>query len=210
MSTILYIQASPLPERSYSTTVADAFVRAYRELHPRDMVMVKNLFDVDLPSFDGLKLTSKYAILHGQAPNEEQRASWRAVEAIIEEFLSADKYVMAVPMWNFGIPYRLKHYLDLLVQPTYTFSFSPQSGYKGLVTGRPILVVYARGGEYLPGTGAEALDFQKPYMERILGFIGFEDIRSLVVEPTLMGGADTAGRKRQEAIETARRMAEQF
>lgn len=210
MSTILYIQASPLPERSYSTAVADAFIRAYRELHPRDRVTEKNLFEVDLPSFDGLKLTSKYAILHGQTPSEEQRASWQAVEAVIGEFISADKYVMAVPMWNFGIPYRLKHYLDLLVQPTYTFSYSPQSGYKGLVAGRPILVVYARGGEYPPGSGGEALDFQKPYIERILRFIGFEDIRSLVVEPTLMGGPDTAVRKKQEAIETARRMAEQF
>ena len=53
-------------------------------------------------------------------------------------------------MWNFGIPYILKHYIDLIVQPGLTFSFSPSEGYKGLVTGKPVTVVYARGGAYGP------------------------------------------------------------
>ena len=53
---------------------------------------------------------------------------------MIERFKGADKYLFSLPMWNFGIPYKLKHYIDVLVQPTYTFSFSPKEGYKGLVT----------------------------------------------------------------------------
>lgn len=50
-------------------------------------------------------------------------------------------------MWNFGIPYRLKQYIDILVQPGYTFSYSPEQGYTGLVN-KPAAVVYARGGDY--------------------------------------------------------------
>ena len=54
-------------------------------------------------------------------------------------------------MWNFSIPYRLKHYLDIIIQPTYTFSYTPETSYQGLVTGKPIFIAYARGGAISDG-----------------------------------------------------------
>ena len=210
MSKLLYIQASPRGERSHSVAAADAFVQAYREAHPEDEVVTLNVFTADLPAFDGLAVQAKYAILHGKEHTQEEADAWKAVEAIIEEFKSADKYVFAVPMWNFGIPYRLKQYIDLLVQPGYTFSFSPEEGYKGLVTGKPALVAYASGGEYSEGSGAESYDLQRPYVELILGFIGFTDVRSLTVAPTLMGGPDVASEKRSAAIQQAQSLAAEF
>ena len=111
---------------------------------------------------------------------------------------------------NFSIPYKLKHYIDILVQPGYTFNYSPEAGYTGLVTGKPITVVYARGGQYPAGTDAEALDLQSKYMKLILGFIGFTDVRELMVEPTLMEGPDKAKQKKEEALNKAREMAKGF
>jgi FMN-dependent NADH-azoreductase len=168
-----------------------------------------NLFKKDLPSFDGLAVQAKYTILHGLKHTPEERAAWKKVEEVIAEFKSADKYVMAVPMWNFGIPYRLKQYLDIIVQPGYTFSYSPQEGYKGLVLGKPIFVSYSRGGAYEKGSAAEAFDLQTKYLQLALGFIGFTDIRTLVVEPTL-AGPDVAKQKREEAIAKAKEMALKF
>ncbi len=188
MSTLLYILASPRGQRSYSTQAADAFVASYRQAHPEDQVKTLNVFTENLPNFDGFTLQAKYSILHGQKQNPQEVAAWKAVETVIEEFKSADKYLFAVPMWNFGIPYRLKHYLDVIVQPGYTFSFDPQKGYSGLVTGKPVVGIYARGGAYPAGTPAEAYDLQKRYLEQILGFMGFTDIRSFAVEPMLAEG----------------------
>jgi FMN-dependent NADH-azoreductase len=88
-------------------------------------------------------------------------------------------------MWNFFIPYKLKHFIDLITQPGLTFSFSSESGFRGLVTGKPVPVIYARGGEYGKAESS-AMDFQKPYLELLLGFIGFQDIRSILIEPTLV------------------------
>jgi len=210
MSRILYLQASPRQRRSHAIAVADAFVESYRQLHPKDEMAHLNLFAAHLPPFDGFAVQAKYSILHGQEQSEEEQAAWKAIEVVIETFKSADKYVLAVPMWNFGIPYRLKQYLDILVQPTYTFSFSPKDGYKGLVVGKPAFIAYARGGEYPAGTPGEAFDFQKKYLECILGFIGITDIRSVVVEPTLAGGPDVAAKKREAAIIKAREMAKDF
>jgi len=209
MSKLLYIQASPRIERSYSIAVADAFVSAYRQRNPKDEVIAMNLFKKDLPAFDGLTVQAKYTILHGLKHTPEELAAWKKVEELIAEFKSADKYVLAVPMWNFGIPYRLKQYLDIIVQPGYTFSFSPKEGYKGLVLGKPIFVSYSRGGAYEKGSPAEAFDLQTKYLQLALGFIGFTDIRSLIVEPTL-ASADVAKQKREEAIAKAKEMANTF
>jgi len=209
MAKLLYIQASPRGERSFSTAVADAFVSTYRQTHGADEVLVRNLFDGRLPEFDGLALQAKYAILHQKEHSEAERAAWQAVTEVTDEFKSADKYLFAVPMWNFHLPYRLKHYIDILVQPTLTFSFDPQTGYQGLVTGKPAVVVYARGGEYAAGTPAAAMDFQSKYLESVLTFIGFTDIRRLVVEPTL-SEPESVARTKQQAMEQAARLAAEF
>ena len=209
MSRLLYVQASPRTKRSRSRQVADAFVEAYRQGHPDDEIAAVNIFEKDLPAFDGLAVQAKYTILHGQQHSAEELAAWKEVERVIEEFTSADKYLLAVPMWNFGIPYRLKQYFDILVQPGYTFSYSPEEGYSGLVTGKPAVVCYARGGDYsAPETAS--LDLQKPYLDLILGFMGITDVRTVVAQPMLMAGPEVSQQKLAEAIAEARKIAQSF
>lgn len=209
MGTVLYIQASPRQERSKSIAVADAFIEAYREAHPGDRIETLNVFEADLPAFDGLAVQAKYAILHGAGPGEPQRQAWRAVEAVIRQFTAADKYVFAVPMWNFSVPYRLKQYIDLIVQPGYTFAFSPEEGYTGLVTGKPAFVALTRGGDYSSADSA-GLDHQKSYLQLLLGFIGFAEIRWAVAEPTLAAGPEAGAAAVAKAAEAARAAAGTF
>lgn len=210
MSKLLYIQASPRIQRSHSIAVADAFVGSYEQEHADDEIVTLNLFEASIPNFDGLAVQAKYTILHGKSHSKEEQQAWKNVERVIEQFTSADKYVLAVPMWNFSIPYRFKQYIDILVQPGYTFSYSEDKGYEGLVLGKPLLAVYARGGEYPAGGEAEVFDFQTRYVELIFGFMGFKNMRSVVVEPTLQGGPDVAKTRVREAIDRAKEMAVNF
>jgi FMN-dependent NADH-azoreductase len=192
MSKLLYIQSSPRGQRSHSVAVTDAFIEAYERKNPDDEIEILNVFDESIPNFDGLAVQAKYTILHGKSHSQVEQEVWKDVEQMI------------------SIPYRLKQYIDLLVQPGYTFSYSPEAGYQGLVSGKPMLAVFARGGEYPPGSEAEAFDLQTKYIELIFGFIGFTDIRSVVAEPTLQSGPDVAGVKRQGAIEKVKEIAEVF
>lgn len=210
MAKLLYIKASPMGELSYSVAVADAFIEAYRKQNAQDEIKVIELFKVALPAFDFEAASAKYKIMHGKEHSPKDRRIWQGIVSVIEEFKSADKYVLAVPMWNFSIPYRLKQYIDIIVQPGYTFTVTASGGYDGLVKGKPVFIAYARGGEYIAGTGGEAFDLQKKYLELILGFMGLTDIRSVTVEPTLAGGRETANRKRAEAIEKAKELARKF
>lgn len=205
MATVLHIVASPRGKQSYSTTVARALLESYRDANPEDTIETLDLFSDEIPPFRTPEAKAKYRVLGGQevAEDDEAARAWRPVIETIDRFKSADKVVVSSAMWNFSIPYRLKQYIDVIVQPGLTFSYSPESGYTGLVTGRPAVLVLARGGNYAEGTGFEDYDAQRSYLEQILGFMGFEDIRTVVIQPTLMGGEEAAGKSFAAAVEKA-------
>jgi FMN-dependent NADH-azoreductase len=209
MARLLYIESSPRKERSASIQVARTFITEYERTHPDDEVEILDLWATALPAFDGHVIDSKYVILHGLEHTEEQKQAWSTVEKIISQFKETDKYLLSLPMWNFSIPYKLKHYFDVIVQPGYTFSYSPEKGYEGLVTGKPVVSIYASGGTYGPSTGMESYDVQKPYVELILGFIGFRDFLTITIDSTL-GPRDEKERKIAAAQEQARKIAAAF
>jgi FMN-dependent NADH-azoreductase len=209
MARLLYIEASPRKERSASIQIARTFISEYERTHPSDTVETLDLWSNTLPEFDGHVIDSKYVILHGLEHTDEQRQAWSSVENIISQFTGAHKYIFSLPMWNFGIPYKLKHYLDVIVQPGYTFSFSPEEGYKGLMTGKPIATIYARGGAYGPETGMESYDYQKSYLEHILGFIGFGDFQTIAIEGTL-ASPEVKEKSMEAAREQAKKIASAF
>ncbi len=202
MAKLLYIESSPRKDRSASIEIAKEFLRVYEKTNPDDEIEILDLWSAPLPEFDGDTINAKYRILHGQEHTPGEADAWGAVVKIFEQFNAAQKYLFSVPMWNFGIPYKLKHYIDVLTQPGLTFSYSPESGYSGLVTAKPAAVVYARGGEYSSDENVKSFDFQKTYLEMWLGFIGFTDIRSIVIEPTL-ADPETVDRVRASAKELA-------
>lgn len=207
MSKLLYIEASPRKSRSKSIEVAQVFLSTLQNSHSSVEVDKLDLWSTELPSFNGDTVDAKYAILHGQPHTPDEAKAWQRVVAVIERFKSADRYLFSLPMWNFGVPYVLKHLIDVIVQPGLTFSFSPTEGYKGLVTGKKAAAVYARGGAYGAGTGAEAYDLQSRTLSGILGFIGVTDVTSIFIEPTLSAPADleaTVKKAKELAISTAK------
>lgn len=185
MTHVLHIQASPMGERSFSNRLAKAFLEAYATHHPGDSVETLDLWSTDLPSFDAVAASGKYKVMRGLPHTPEEGAAWARVIQAVDQLKAAGKVVVSAGMWNFSLPYRLKQYLDIVVQPGLTFSFDPEKGYSGLVTGRPVQLLLASGGEYPAGSAGAAWDFQKPYLELIFGFMGFTDIRTLRVEGTL-------------------------
>jgi FMN-dependent NADH-azoreductase len=143
--------------------------------HPKMQVDVVDLFDSDLPALAGNNIEAKYTLLRGQPIDKDHEESWRQIETLIQHFLTADAYVISTPMWNFGIPYTLKYYIDCLVQPGYVFGFN-ETGVVPMVHGKRMVCVTARGSDYSLGTPLHAYDFQEPYLRSIFGFIGITDI----------------------------------
>jgi len=205
---ILYLIASPRPD-SYSKKLADAFVQRCREVHHDVEVDTFDLFRDDLPAFVAPSVEAKYAVMGGGEPVDGAGRAWQGVIAVIERLKAADLLLIAAPMWNFSIPYALKQWIDVITQPGLTFTYAPATGYTGLITDRPAVLALARGGDYSPGSPTAAYDRQLPYLREILGFIGMEDIRHVIVQPTLQQGPDVAADHLDAAMEKICALAEE-
>jgi FMN-dependent NADH-azoreductase len=208
MSKLLYIESSPRKERSISVEVAQQFIDDYRASSVDNKIVKINLWDMELPEFDGDYINAKYQVLHGESPTAGEQNAWAEITEIVDQFKGADHYLFSIPMWNFSIPYKLKHYIDIITQPGLTFSFSPDSGYEGLITGKTATIILSRGGEY-SNDETRGMDFQLPYMKHFLGFIGFQDINTILLEPALTDPeslANTVSTAKNKAIEIVNKL----
>ncbi|GGF32966.1 FMN-dependent NADH-azoreductase 2 [Aliidongia dinghuensis] len=210
MTKILYIEASPRKRRSASIDVAAAALAAWRAADPSVEIDVLDVWSTALPEFDGPVMEAKYAGLSGVPLSPEQEAAWRGIRRLATRFHAADALVLAVPLWNFSIPYKLKHLIDVVSQKDVLFSFDAE-GFGGLLAGRKALVICARGLDYSPAsdTPAGSYDFQKPYLETWLRFIGITAIETVIVEKTLFGpeiDGDSRAAARASAIEAVERL----
>jgi FMN-dependent NADH-azoreductase len=175
--TVLVIAASPMGSHSATNTVGAAFLKSYKEKHPNDGVKVLDISKPGaLPSFTAARVQSKFK-LFSDASAADSDKEWADTKKLIEEFKAADKYVFLAPLWNFGLPYTLKLYIDHIIQPHLTFGLPDL---KGLVAGKPALVIRAAGGTPV---GSE-MDTGYAYLRAALGFIGFTDIRLLGITGT--------------------------
>ena len=202
MDTVLHIKASPRGERSFSAQAGGRFLKRYLELNPDNCLDVLELESAVLPEFDSRAVACVEKLRQGGKLSGELAEHWSAIEAVITRFKAASRLVISCPMWNFSVPYRLKQYLDLIVQAGYTFAYR-DGRQVGLVQGRPARLFLARGGEYGPGSGSEHRDFQQKYLEEILGFIGFTGIRTFLVEPTVRKGPEAASQALEIAVRDA-------
>jgi FMN-dependent NADH-azoreductase len=201
---LLHVIGSPR-HRSASRQVAHAFVEAWKTKHPEAVVDELSVWDIDLPAFDGPVLEAKYAGIEGRSLDEHQAAAWRTVQALADRFRQADVIVFSVPMWNFGIPYRLKHLIDVISQKDVLFTFD-ENGLNGLLGGRTVVTVAARGVQLGADFPPEQYNFQSTYMAMWAHMVGITDVHTVEVEKTLFGPEQDVA-SREAASEHARELA---
>ncbi len=203
---LLHVVGSPKGDASTSTRIARAFLDAYQDAHPEHEITTLDVWSADLPHFGRNLAIAKLAPLTGETRTAEQEAEWQEVKTRVAEFAAYDKLVVSTPMWNFGLPYELKHYIDLLVQPGLSFGLNEKFEHVGLLADRPVQLVLTRSSPLAEGSPD---DFQLPYLKHVLGFIGLRDVRALVIEGTTLPPAAREELAARQS-EKARRMAADF
>ncbi|MFW9081258.1 FMN-dependent NADH-azoreductase [Pseudomonas sp. P2757] len=209
MPTLLHIECSPRKQRSASREVAHSFISRFKQNNPDTQLATLDLWDCQLPELDDEVLNAKYAGINGTPLTAAQQSAWDTFAALAAPLHRADFIVLSVPLWNFSIPYKLKHFIDLVSQNGILFSFDPEHGLQGMLKGKTAVVTYARGMDFSAQstTPAERFDFQKPYVEAWLAFIGVSDVHALIVEKTLLG-ADVDQSSRDTTNQQAKALAD--
>jgi FMN-dependent NADH-azoreductase len=199
MTTLLHISASPRGAKSESLAIAETFLSAYRETHPDNTIETWDLWDGTLPEFGPAAAHAKMAVFAGADPMGDEAAAWRAAGQSFERFAAADEYLFSVPMWNAGIPYILKQFIDVISQPGMVFGFDGELGYTGLVTGRKAAVVYTSAVYGVGRPPSFGSDFQAPYLRDWLNWAGIEDITEVAFRPNLATADAETGRQAAHA-----------
>ena len=204
---LLFVKGSPRGEKSTSTQVADSYLSAYRAKHPEAQIDEIDLWQESLPEFDGDKAAAKMSFFGEGSLDGVRKTAWDQIVSITQRFASADDYLFTVPMWNGGIPYRLKLYIDIMTQPGLLFGFDPVTGYVGLLRGKRATAIYT-SGVYAPGVPpAFGVDFHSTYFDDWLRFIGISEIATVRYQPTLLTNDPAAGlaAAREAAVLAGRR-----
>jgi FMN-dependent NADH-azoreductase len=208
MSKLLYVIGSPRGELSESTAIANEFLAAYREANPAVDVDTLDLWRDRLPVYGPDGAGAKMTVFAGREPSGAQARAWADVRALFERFESADRYLFAVPMWNHGVPWPLKHLIDTITQPGMIFGFDPVDGYSGLLRGKRAVVVYT-SGVYADGRSpAFGTDFHSTYFGDWLRFAGIDDVSVVRFQPTIATADPDA--LRRAALVHARRLGADF
>ncbi len=183
MPKLFHLAASPRAA-SESAAGARVFVDSFRGARPTWDIDEINLWHEGLPEFDGAALEAKYARMDARPFSDAQRDAFAVIERLAIRFALAERVVISTPMWNFGIPYKLKQWFDLITQPGLTFRFDPVQGYLPLLKDRPTVVVVASGGDFITGMNRGRIDMATPYLREALRFIGIRDVRFVPIGPT--------------------------
>ncbi|WP_174913539.1 FMN-dependent NADH-azoreductase [Burkholderia diffusa] len=180
MTTILQINSAARSQGAQSTLLANELTAKLQQSNPGAKVVVRDLLADGLPHLDELVLGAFFT--PADQRSAEQNAIVAKSDALIAELQAADIIVIGAPMYNFGVSSQLKTYFDWIARAGVTFRYT-ENGPEGLIKGKKVHVVTARGGKYL-GTPN---DSQTPFLRTFLGFIGLTDVSFIHAEGLNLG-----------------------
>lgn len=183
MKNVLLVLSSPRGWKSYSHQFANHVLDYLKARHPGAKVVVRDVAKQPVPHVDEAFVTGRALPSDQRSPAEAK--ALELSDALVDELAAADVVVFAIPMYNFGLPSSLKAWIDHVVRPGRTFSYS-EKGPQGLLKGKKAVLVVARGGVYSQGP-AKQMDFQESYLRTILGFIGITNVHVVRVEGVALG-----------------------
>lgn len=206
MSKLLAVKSHPLTSKQSTSILAmDVFLESYRKAHPDDTIEIIDLYNDFIPELDGDILEGWNQLRAGKSFDEltaDQQRKISRFNELTEQFLSADKIVIANPLWNLAMQTRLKAWLDTVNVAGVTFKYT-ENGPVPLTSGKKALHIQSCGGHY------NGQDFSTQAVQGILNFVGVADVDHLSIE-----GIDHFPEKREEllnaALDQARTLAETF
>ena len=141
---LLEIQSSPRGDSSDSIALTTSFIEACKSANASIVVDTLNVWHEGLPEFDHEAIGAKYKAVKRETMTEAESNVWERIQSLIQRFQNADRIVLGTPMWNFGLPYKLKQLIDLVAQRDYLFSYDGKQ-YGPLLNVEKAIVVYTRG-----------------------------------------------------------------
>ena len=196
MPTLLQIDSSPRLDDSVTRALTARFVQLWCAREPDGVVIRRDIGLSPPPHPDEFTLTA--VALPEDVRDPRQQAAAALSDRMLEELEAADVVLIGAPMYNFSVTSGLKAWFDLVSRPGRTFRYGP-NGQEGLLSGKKVVAITARGGFYQQGDGAGgAEDLQEALIASFFRFIGLDEVHFIHAEGQAID-AQTAAAQRVQA-----------
>ena len=203
MTTLLHIDASLDRRGSATRRLSGDFVERWAQAHPEATILRRDLARDPAPV-----LTETFVRAVKTPPDRrsaDERLAWQVSETLSDEFLSADRYVIGMPMHILTVPSSFKAYVEQIFHEPRVFRMA-ETGFTGLLGGRKFLFFVSKGADYRPGAPLAGFDMLEPYLRALLTFCGVDrdGIAFITVNNALSPDGPDAGDERQASGYVAR------
>lgn len=202
MTKILRIDVSARKERSLTRGLSQRFVDEWLKQHPSDKIVLRDIGMNPPPAISEDWIAATFT--PEQERTEAQQATLQLSDTLIDEVESADIILLAVPMYNYGMPAALKAWFDQIVRVNKTFSFDLARGDEPLepiLSGKQLVILSSRGEfGFGPGGVNEHLNHLEPHIRTCSKFLGTIQDHSIAIEYQEFGDE-----RHKQSIENAHR-----
>ena len=194
MKKLLYIPVNTKPEHlSTSKTVGREFVNRFLAKNVDYELIENDICNEYVPELHYKYYKGRAELVSGEDYDSLTREEKQAVERIKElsdQFVSADAYVIAAPMWSALFPARLISYIDCVIQKDKAIKIDDKE-VQGLLNDKKRTAVYIQSsGGVFPKILSAQINHGTNYLEDIFKFMGIKDFHKLMVAGT---GKDEIG-----------------
>ncbi len=185
MAQLLRVDASMRKSGSYSRDLADKLT---------DQLVKKQGFRVHRRDLaDGVPMVDE-AWINANFTDPEQReahhqSALAASDELVAELHASDVIVLAVPIYNFGVPAAFKAWIDMIARVKKTFQYTA-AGPEGLLVDKTAYLILTSGGTALESP----VDFVSPWLKHVLGFIGINDLHVIDASAVMFDEAGVLAR----------------
>ena len=183
MSKILYLTGSPRAERSHSTALADHLMTKLS-----GEVTTRNISG-DVPFVTNTQIAYMYGFAKYEDLDRETRAAVDYQRLVVDEVLSHDTIVLAVPMWNLGMPAAVKAWFDQIIKIGETWKVDETGAYVGLARNiKKFYIVSTSSG--VPMGEGHPWDHFSGHVSALAYYIGSSEVVHFPVSTPAVGGEE--------------------
>lgn len=188
MKKLLYISVNTKPEQlSTSKTVGREFVNRFLVRNPDYELIENDICNEYVPELHYRYYKDRAELVSGEDYDKLSKEEQQAVDRIKElsdQFVSADAYVIAAPMWSAFFPARLITYIDCVIQKDKVLKIN-ENEVEGLLDDKKRTAVYIQSsGGIFPKILSGKINHGTNYLEDIFKFIGIKEFHKLMVAGT--------------------------
>jgi FMN-dependent NADH-azoreductase len=181
MANILFVKVNNRPaEQAVSVKMYETFLQTYKESHPSDVITELDLYKDKIPYYGNDTISATMKLSKGNDLTAEEKNAVTIADRYLDQFLAADKIVIAFPLWNYTAPAPLISYIAYLVRAGKTFKYTAE-GPVGLLGDKKVVLLHARGGIYSEGPMASMESAIKP-LKKALSLLGILQPIEVIIE----------------------------